>query len=697
MRAVRLTSLLAVGAAVLIALAGLTAQERSAAQGGSQPQAGHSLDLADLDTTCQPCQDFFQFATGGWKRRNPIGPAYATWGRFNQLQEQNQTVLRQILEKAAASRPAGDSASAPVESIDQKLGDFYAACMDAKAVESDGLKPIEPEIARIAAISNVADLQAEVAHLQSLGVRAMFGFGSGQDDKNSEQVIAQAMQGGLGLPDRDYYTKQDQRSVKLRQQYEQHITKMLRLAGDNSATAVASARTVLALETKLAEASKTRVERRDVEANYHKMGLAELRELTPAFSWPDYFREVGFAGIGEVNVGQPEFFRALNAQLTETPLADWKIYLRWHLLRAAAPALSSRFVNEDFAFDDRTLTGVKQLQARWRRCVGSADRALGEALGQKYVAVAFPPEAKTKAQSMVADIVAALRSDLETLPWMSDATRQEALTKLAAVSLKIGYPDRWRDYSDYHVVHGPYIENLFRGSAFEFHRTLAKIGQTVDRAEWEMTPPTVNAYYDPSMNEIVFPAGILQPPFFDPQADDALNYGGMGAVIGHELTHGFDDQGSRYDAQGNLRDWWTPEDRKNFEARAECVEKEFSSFVVADDLHENGKLVLGESIADLGGLTLAHMALERDLVAKHAPEKIDGYTQAQRFLLSYARIWATNARPEYERMMAVTNEHPLARFRANGAISNLPEFAAAFACPAGSAMVRSGDARCKIW
>ena len=675
-------------------LAGTAAQNRSMTQAGAP--ARHGFDLLDLDTTCQPCQDFFQFATGGWKKRNPIGPAYASWSRFSQLQEKNQEVLRQILEAAAASRLAPSTPGTP-ETLDQKLGDFYAACMDEKGIEAGGVRPLEPELARIAAISSLAELQAEVARLHSQGVRALFGFGSAQDDKNSEQMIGQATQGGLGLPDRDYYTKQDQRSKQLRQQYERHVSKMLRLAGDAPALAATSARTVLILETKMAEASKTRVERRDPQANYHKMGPAELRELTPAFSWESYFRDVGFPDIREVNVGQPDFFRALNEQLTAAPMADWKIYLRWHLLRASAPALSSKFVKENFDFYNRTLTGVKELQPRWRRCVNAADRNLGEALGQKYVAGAFPPGAKARAEAMVGDLVAALRSDIETLPWMSDATRQQALAKLAAISLKIGYPDKWRDYSSYQVISGPYIENLRRGSAFEFRRSLAQIGQPVDRNEWQMTPPTVNAYYDSSMNEIVFPAGILQPPFFDPQADDALNYGGMGAVIGHELTHGFDDQGSQYDAQGNLRNWWTPEDLRNFQARAECVEKQFSSFVVEGDLQQNGKLVLGESIADLGGLHIARVALERALAARPAPETVDGYTQMQRFFLAFARIWAANARPEYERMMAVTDTHPLPRFRTNGPISNLPEYAAAFSCPAGAAMARSAEARCKIW
>jgi putative endopeptidase len=650
----------------------------------------HGFDLADLDTTCKPCEDFFNYATGGWIKRNPIQPEYASWGRFNALQNHNQEVLRQVLEAAALDKKAAGS-------IEQKIGDFYSACMNTEAIEASGIKPIEPELERIAAIGNLAELQDEVAHLQSQGTRVLFGFGSEQDDKNSQQVIGAASQGGLGLPDRDYYTKEDDKSKQLRDQYVQHIAKMMELAGDSADKASAEARTVLTIETQLAQNSKTRVERRDPESNYHKMDPAGLRALTPDFSWDTYFRNVGFANIHEVNVGQPEFFKALDKELKSVPISDWRIYLRWHLIRASAPALSGKFVDENFNFYGRTLTGAKEIQPRWKRCVNATDRALGEALGQKYVEKVFPPHAKQRAHEMVQNLVAALHSDIETLPWMSDPTRKQALAKLAAMNLKIGYPDKWRDYSSYQVARDSYVENLQRGSAFEFHRELAKIDKPVDRNEWDMSPPTVNAYYDPNMNEIVFPAGILQPPFFDAKADDALNYGGIGAVIGHEMTHGFDDQGAQYDAQGNLHNWWTPEDLKNFKERTACVEKQFDSFVVVDDLHENGKLVLGESIADLGGLTLAHMAFDRTLTGKPEPPKVDGFTPEQRFFLSFARIWGTIARPEYERMMTTVDPHPLPRFRAAGALMNMTAFAKAFDCQAGDKLVKPADQVCKIW
>jgi putative endopeptidase len=677
---------------VVLALAAtLAVGTRVSAQNASAASpSAHGFDRADLDTTCKACDNFFQYANGGWIARNPIQPAYPSWGHFNALQEHNQEILRKILEAAAASKSATGS-------IEQKIGDFYASCMDEKRIESAGAKPLQPEFERIAKISSLPQLGNEVSLLHSEGIGVLFYFGSGQDAKDSSQVIGQAGQGGLGLPDRDYYANDDDKSKQIRAQYVQHVAKMFQLAGDAPATAAAEANTVMAIETQIAKESKTRVERRDAESNYHKMTPAELQSMTPDFSWQSYLQEIGFPDVREVNVGQPEFFQALDKQLTSVPLADWKTYLRWHVVHASATALSSKFVNEDFDFYGRTLTGAKELQPRWRRCSGSTDRDLGEALGQKYVAQAFPPEAKEQARQMVQNLVAALRADIATLPWMSPETRQQALAKLSAMNLKIGYPDKWRDYSSYQVVRGPYYENLRRGSAFEFHRELAEIGKPVDRTEWEMTPPTVNAYYDAQMNEIVFPAGILQPPFFDPQADPALNYGGMGAVIGHEMTHGFDDQGSKYDAQGNLRNWWTPEDLKNFQARAACVEKQFDGYVVADDLHENGKLVLGESIADLGGLTLAHMAFERDLAAKPAPQTVNGFTQEQLFFLGFARIWGTSARPEYERMTVTVDPHPLPRFRVDGPLSNMPEFQAAFSCQANEAMVRPADARCKIW
>jgi putative endopeptidase len=567
--------------------------------------------------------------------------------------------------------------------------------MDEPKIESAGVAPVVPEMSRIDKITDLAGLQAEVARLQARGVRVLFAFGSAQDRKDSTQVIGFAAQGGLGLPDRDYYTKTDDKSKQLREQYLAHVAKMFGLLGDEAAGSASEAATVMQIETKLAEVSMTRVERRDPDATYHRMSPTELKTLTPAFSWPVYFREIGAPGIAAVNVAQPDFFSKVDGYLSAIPLADWKVYLRWRLIDAAAPGLSSKFVLEDFNFGGRILQGTTEILPRWKRCVRTTDQELGEALGQIYVKKAFPPEAKARAQQMVRNLIAALREDLATLTWMGPETRRAAIAKLDAFAPKIGYPDKWRDYSAYQVDRRSYSQNVMNGNRFEFSRSLAQIGKPVDRTEWGMTPPTVNAYYNASLNEIVFPAGILQPPFFDPLADDAANYGGIGAVIGHEMTHGFDDQGRKFDAQGNLKNWWTPEDLKNYIQRADCVEKQFDAYVVQGNLHENGKLVLGESIADLGGLTIAYNAFLISLRGKEHPASIDGLTAEQRLFLAWAQVWAQNNRPEYERLIINTNPHPLGSFRAIGAPSNISAFAEAFSCHAGDPMVRLQ--RCQIW
>ncbi|HEV2175868.1 MAG TPA: M13 family metallopeptidase [Terriglobia bacterium] len=663
----------------------------SAASGAPAGAPAPDVDPKAMDKTCKPCQDLFKYADGNWLKNNPIPPDYPTWGRFSELAERNRKHLREILEAAAKN-----TAAAP-GSNEQKIGDFYSSCMDEQKVEAEGAKPLAPEFARIEKITTVPELEAEVARLHGYGVGALFNFGSTQDEKNSTEVIGGAGQGGLGLLDRDYYTKTDDKSKQIRGEYLAHVSKMFELLGDGDATAQAEAKTVMDIETKLAEASMTRVERRDPDKTYHKMDRAQLKTLTPNFSWGSYFRDIGYPEISTVDVGQPDFFKEVNGALTSVPLADWKTYLRWHLVHSAAPALSSKFVDENFNFYGKTLQGTKQNLPRWKRCVASTDRELGFALGQVYVQKYFPPQAKARAQQMVQNLIAALGDDIKTLPWMSEATRKQALAKLAAFTPKIGYPDKWRDYSAYRVTRGPYVENVLAGDLFEFHRDLNKIGKPVDRTEWGMTPPTVNAYYNPLKNEIVFPAGILQPPFFDAKADDAVNYGGMGAVIGHEMTHGFDDQGRKFDAHGNLKNWWTPEDLKNYTARAACVEKQFDGYEVQPGIHENGKLVLGESIADLGGLTIAYKAFEKSLAGKPRPPLIDSLTPEQRFFVSYAQIWAANDRPEFERLMVNLNPHPLDRFRAIAAPSNMPAFEKAFDCHAGDPMVRAENERCQIW
>jgi putative endopeptidase len=660
----------------------------SAGQGDA---AKGAIDPADFDKSVSPCDDFFEFATGGWAKRNPIPADYASWGISEEIDRRNKEILRRILEKAAADK------SALAGSPWQKIGDYYASCMDETAIEAARAKPLDAEFQRVAAISDLPGFQAEVARLHTFGVNALFDFGSEQDFKDSTQEIAEIDQGGLGLPDRDYYTRDDEKSKQLRTTYAGHVAKMFQLLGDDPAKAGAEAKTVLAIETRLAKSSLTLVELRDPDNVYHKQTVAQLEAGMPHFRWTNYFQGAGAQPFASLNVSEPEFFKAMDAALAAVPLDDWKIYLRWHLIDAAAPALSKDFQDEDFDFHGRALRGSKELLPRWQRCVESTDAELGEALGQFYVADAFPPDAKAAATQMVQNVIAALRDDLTTLDWMAPATRQKALEKLSAVMIKVGYPDKWRDYSQYQVDRGLYVENLARGTQFEFARQLAKVGKPVDRAEWGMTPPTVNAYYNPLLNEIVFPAGILQPPVYDPKGDDAVNYGATAAVIGHEMTHSFDDEGAKFDAQGNLKNWWTDADLKNFNARGECVAKQFDEFEVEPGLHEQGKLVEGESIADLGGLVMAYAAYHKSLEGKPAVSSVDGWTPDQRFFIAYAVSWEDNLRPEYARLITESDPHPLPKFRVNGPLANIPAFHQAFACTEKSALVRPEAKRCRIW
>ncbi len=645
------------------------------------------FSLSNMDKTCKPCDDFYQFAMGGWMKANPIPAEYPTWGTFTELRDKNLAGMRTILESASNSKAVAGS-------NDQKIGDFYASCMDTSAIEAAGLKPLVAELAEVEAIQDRKGLDSEIARLHRQADNVAFGFGSVPDFKNSSQMIATARQGGLGMPDRDYYLREDDHSKQLREGYVKHVAKMFELAGDAPEKAAAEAKTVMALETSLARASRTRVELRDPEKNYNKMTIAELRGLTPDWSWAGYMQAVGSPSVGEINIGQPDFFKELDRQLSATPIADWKVYLRWHVIHNAAPALSDAFVQENFEFYGKQLSGTKELQPRWKRCAQSVNQNLGEALGEVYVQKYFPPEAKARAKEMVNNLIAALRSDIPTLAWMGPETKKQALDKLQAFNVKIGYPDKWRDYSKLTIDRGSYLANVRRSDEFEENRDLAKIGKPVDRSEWGMTPPTVNAYYNATFNEIVFPAGILQPPFYDPKADDAVNYGGMGAVIGHEISHGFDDRGSQFDGKGNLRNWWTADDRKNFDERGQCIVDQFNSYEVEPGLHQNGKLVLGESIGDLGGLSIAYAAYEKSIEGKR-PKDIDGFTPEQRFFLGWAQVWGTNQREEAARLQTNTDPHPLARFRGNGPISNLEVFAKAFGCKKGDAMVR--EKACKIW
>ena len=670
------------GALALACVLGLAA----AAQNG-----GRGFDKSRMDATTAACTDFYQFANGTWLKTMEIPAAFSSWGSFNILAENNRKTLHDILEESSKNTKAKSG------SVEQKIGDYYATCTDEAAREAAGAKPLTPELARIDKIKDVKGVEEEVAHLHSIGTPALFGFGSLPDLKNSAMVIGFAGQGGLSLPNKDYYTKDDDRSKELRSKFVQHVANMFQLVGDSPDAAAKNAQTVMAIQTRLAQNSRGPVELRDFSKQYNKMGSADLAKLTPDFSWGDYFAELGLPRNLEINVAHPEFFQAMDKALVEIPVADWKTYLRWHLITDASQALSSKFEDESFNFYGKTLQGRKEQYPRWRRCVSATDGGLGEALGQVYVTRAFTPEAKQRMQTMVNNLIAAFQQRLTSNDWMSDETRKAALSKLAAFHQKIGYPEKWIDYSTLDVKRDSYVQNVLRASAFSVRRDLNKIGKPIDRTEWGMTPPTVNAYNNWLQNEIVFPAGILQPPFFNPEADDAINYGAIGAVIGHEITHGFDDQGAKFDLEGNLKDWWSPADLKNFESRSDCVVKQFSGFEVEPGLNMTGKLVSGESIADLGGLTVAYTAYKKSLEGKPRPADIDGFTPEQRFFLGWAQVWAEKYTPESARLQAQSDPHPLSRFRVNGPLSNMPEFASAFQCKVGDAMVRPAEERCQIW
>ncbi len=643
------------------------------------------LDITSIDTSVDPCTDFFTYSCGGWLKKNPIPPDKIAWSASAKLSDDNKVLLREVLEEAAEGGASRD----PVK---QKIGDYYAACMDEKAVEAAGAKPLQAGLAQIDGMHSKGEMARVTAGMLGQGV--WFDFQSDQDFKNSSQVIAEVDQSGLGLPDRDYYLKTDAKSVELRSAYVAHVQKMFELLGDAPAVAAPEAQSILRIETALAKGSLTQVERRDPKLLYHKMSRRELEKLSPSFRWREYFSRAGQPGLRSLNVTAPEFVKAMDAILKQEDLESLKAYLRWHLAHANAPYLSSAFVNADFDFFGKTLGGAQELEPRWQRCVGYADNDLGEALGQAYVQRAFPPEAKQRAQKMVKQIEDAMQQDIDGLPWMSPATKQQALEKLHTLANKIGYPDKWRDYSALAIVRDDYMGNVQRARVFEFNRQIAKIGKPVDRGEWGMTPPTVNAYYNPQINDINFPAGILQPPFFDPRADDAPNYGDTGATIGHELTHGFDDEGRQFDAQGNLRDWWTAEDSKQFDQRASCISDQYSHYVAVDDIKVNGQLTMGENVADLGGLMLAYQAWKNETRGQKL-ESIDGFTPEQRFFIGYGQAWCSNTRDETKRMWATIDPHSPDKYRANGVVSNTPEFQQAFQCKAGSPMVR--EKRCRVW
>ncbi|MGE5242790.1 MAG: M13 family metallopeptidase [Betaproteobacteria bacterium] len=654
----------------------------AAAQRAPASQSGLMLDA--LDRTADPCTDFYQFACGGWVADNPIPPDRSSWGSFDELQDRNNEVLHQILEAAA---PGTDPDT-------KQIGDYYASCMDVPAIDRKGAAPLQPDLDRIAAFASPADLPALVARLHTIGVNAFFGFGAEADFKEANMVRAIAGQGGLGLPDRDYYFRDDAKSVELRKDYVAHVTKMLGMLGDAPEAAAAGAAAVMRVETALARAALGAVARRNLEAMYHRMTPAELQALTPGFDWSKYFAAIGAPPIDAINVTEPEFFKAFGQVVSATPLPDLRTYLRWHLVHANAQILSTPFVDENFRFYGTELTGVKEQRPRWKRCVQYTDSDLGEALGKAFVARTFGPNAKADTLEMVHELESALQQDITNLDWMTEATKKQALVKLHAITNKIGYPDRWRDYSTLSIVRGDALGNSARANAFEFRRQLNKIGKPLDKSEWGMTPPTVNAYYNPLENNVNFPAGILQPPFYSASRDAALNFGGAGAVIGHELTHGFDDQGRLFDADGNLKDWWTPEDAKAFQDRTSCLVNEYSGFTATDDVKVNGKLTLGENTADNGGVRIALMAYLASKAGQQAKAE-DGFTPEQRVFLGWGQIWCQNVRPEAARLLAQTNPHAPGRYRVNGVVSNMPEFQKAFSCKADAPMVR--HPACRVW
>ncbi len=648
-----------------------------------------SFDLGAMDKSVDPCDDFYQYACGTWRKNNPIPSDQSRWGRFNELADYNRQFLHNILEKESANDPK----RTPVM---QKIGDMYQSCMDETTVNAKGSTPLKPELDRIAAIQDKDQLMDSIAYLHSFGVPALFGFGSSPDLHNASMIIATVGQGGLGLPDRDYYFETDPKSVETRQKYVEHMGRMFVLLGDDEATAKKEAQAVMDIETKLADAAFKRVMMRDPKNRDHKMKVADLAALAPNYRFERFFVAAGAPSFTEVNVVPPDFFQKTNAVVDSVSIDDWKSYLRWHLVRSAAPTLSEPFVKENFSFYGQYLAGQKEQQARWKRCVQLTDGLLGEALGKPYVDETFGADGKARMLKMVNALEDALGSDIQDLDWMTAETKKQAIVKLHAITNKIGYPDTWRDYGTVQIVRGDLLGNAQRARSFEVKRNLGKIGKPLDKNEWGMTPPTVNAYYSAANNDINFPAGILQPPFFDKDADDAVNFGGIGVVIGHELTHGFDDQGSKFDAEGNFTNWWTQSDRDEFEKRTGCIADEYGSFIAVDDVHLNGRLTLGENTADNGGLRIALAALRKDIAANpKAGAKKDGFTAEQRFFLGFAQVWCQNSTPESSRLLAKTDPHSPGQYRVNGTLQNSADFAKAFGCKAGQKMVSANA--CHVW
>ena len=655
------------------------------------PASQSGLDLKAIDKSVDPCTDFYQYACGAWMKNNPIPKDESRWGRFDELRERNQTILRKIAEDSEAHTDRS--------SLDQKIGDFYGSCMAVDDIDKLGTQPIQPGLQRIAGLASKKDLTNEVANLQKRQVGVFFNFGFSPDPNNARMGIADLDQGGLGLPEKAYYFRTDPKSVELRQKYVTHIGKMFQLIGVPAAEAQRKAQAVMKIETDLAKGSLDVVARRNPKNLVHKFETAQLSSLSPDFNFQQYFVELSGPEFTSLNVDVPDFIKSMNQVIQTYSLNDLKDYLTWHYVSASATALPTAFVEESFDFYGRTLTGAQQLRPRWKRCIQMTDGELGEAIGQRYVEQTFGKQGKERTLEMVHEIELEMGADIQSLTWMTPETKKQALIKLAAVTNKIGYPDKWRDYSKLEIKKGDYLGNMYRANEFDTARDRNKIGKPVDRSEWAMTPPTVNAYYNPLENNINFPAGILQPPFYSNKAADAVNYGGVGAVVGHELTHAFDDEGRQFDANGNLRDWWQKKDEEEFDKLADCVVKEYSAFEPVPGVHVNGKLTLGENTADNGGVRLAYMAL-LDSLTKHGgslSDKKDGYTTAQQFFLGFGQIWCSNIRPEDQRLRAQTDPHSPPEARVNGVVKNSEAFSKAWGCREGQAMFAAPGKACRVW
>jgi putative endopeptidase len=659
----------------------------AAAQTATTPEVSKLRFNPDmLDKSVDPCSDFYAYACGKWQAQNPIPSDRPSWARFNELQDRGEVLVRGILEKYSVDDPK----RSPDE---QKIGDYYFSCMDEAAIEKAGTKSLQAVFDRVAALKSKEDFAKEAVRLHRDGITAFFEYGSEPDFKDARQVISAAEQGGLGLPDRDYYLKDDEKSVELRKQYAAHVQKMFELLGDPSEKAASEAKAVMDIETSLAKGSLDRTSQRDPEKIYHKMSTKDLAAMNPSFGWQLYLNEIG-TPVDSLNVAEPDFFKQFEATLKSTSLDDWKAYLRWHVVHSNAAVLAAAFVSENFEFFSKTLQGTKELPPRWKRCVRTTVGDLGEAVGQKYVEATFGPEGKERTLKMVNALEAALSHDIQMLPWMGDDTKKQALEKLKAITNRIGYPDKWRDYSSLRVVRGDALGNSIRGNTFKVQHDLNKVGKPLDKSDWPYPPTTVNASYNPLQNNVTFPAGILQPPFFDNQADDALNFGGIGAGIGHELTHGFDDEGAKFDPSGNLHDWWTAKDKEEFEKRTACIRDQYADYNALPDVKLNGKLTLGENTADNGGVRVAYMALMNSFAGKE-PASIDGLTAEQRFFLGFANVWCQNRTEQISRYLANIDPHSPGKFRVNGTVSNMPEFREAFHCKADAAMVRENA--CRVW